>query len=152
MEAAREAALRQTCSDVKKRLRETKVTLDGTDAYRKTHRSLSGSQARKQEPVLSIRVPNSLFVLWDQYVKACNKLQESPGSLTACIGDLVEGISLNCQEPTLEKRINTEYSRCVTAYKKLGGARRQTEMQKHVNLSVFRNEVQTEKAKLAMCK
>jgi len=72
---------------LEKSIRETKVSIDNT---------LSSTQAMKQEPVLSVKIPRKLFVLWDHYIKMCKKLKEIPslGSLTECIGELVEGISL----------------------------------------------------------
>ena len=72
--------------------------------------ALSSIQAMKQKPVLSVRVLRKLFGLWDQNISTCKKLKEIPRNLTTYIGDLVEGISLNYQDPM---GVNTEFSRWV---------------------------------------
>jgi len=155
-----EASLRQKLIDIKKRIREIEVTVDAIDVFRSTYLrpvNSTSPQVRQEEPVLSIRVPKSLFVLWDQYIKKCKKLKQSPGSLTACVGELTTETSLtslNCQEPTLEKRINTEFSRFISSYRKMGGAKRKTELQNHTKISVFKHQLHmpTEKAQLVLCK
>jgi len=111
------------------------------DVFRSTYLrpvNSTSPQVQQEEPVLSIRVPKSLFVLWDQCIKKCKKLKQSPGSLTACVVELTTQTSLtslNCQEPTLQKRINTEFSRFISSYRKMGEAKKKTELQNHTKIS-----------------
>ena len=56
------------------------------------------------------------------------------------------------QEPTLVKRIDKKFSRFISSYKEMGGAKRKDELQKYTKMLVSQHVVQVPKPELVLCK
>jgi len=140
--------LEDILKDVNTRMKKIDVKVDGTASYDKTHKradvcsSCSGSRADENcAAVLSLNIPREFFLTWDKYIKLCKALDRTPNSLTTELNDRVIGTSLNCQSITLNKRIETEFSRYMAKYRRMGGAKRKIEATKHTNIAIFKNEL-----------
>ena len=140
--------LENTLEDVKKRIIEFGIKVDGTSRYDKTHKhsAMSNISAVDVEAahaaVLSISVPREFFLLWERYLTLCKTLSKAPKNLIVELNERAIGTSLNCQSLTLNKRINTEVSRFLAKYKKLGGAKRKIKASKCTNIVVFKSELE----------
>ena len=140
--------LENTLEDVKTRIKEFDIKVDGTSRYDKIHKhsAMSSISAVDVEAAhaaaLSLSVPRELFLFWDRYLTLCKTLSKAPKSLIVELNERVIGTSLNCQSLTLNKRINTEFSRFLAKYKKLGGAKRKIEASKYTNIVIFKSELE----------
>lgn len=146
MAAMSNERLNDAIKDVKERMKIIGVKVDGTATYDRTHKHpcSASRENRENTPVLSLSIPRQIFLNWNQYVTLCKELEKTPDCLTAELNDM-SGTLLNHQSTTLNKRINTEFSRFIANYRKMGGAKRKAEASKHTKIIVFRNELKVTK-------
>ena len=143
--------------DIKEKMKKSLVNLDGTGTYDRTHPSSTQSSQRvlstsrngdqEKKAVISFSIPRQLFVDWDRYLTLCKQLDRMPDSLVTQLNECVTGhgiMALDDQSATLNKRINTEFSRFMANYRRQGGAKRKVEASKRTNIIIFQDELRKE--------
>ena len=139
--------LNDAIKDIKERMKIIGVKVDGTATYDKTYNPGPAAGCSEDRAVLSLSIPRQFFIIWNKYLTLCKELEKTPGSLTEELNMCIIGISevLNHKSTTLNKRINTEFSRFITNYRRMGGAKRKVEVSKHTKIIVFQNELKETK-------
>lgn len=122
---------------VKNQLKEIIITANGA-ASNHNHVKLSCSN----HPVLSLDIPNSLFLLWSKRNKIESKLEivETPliNFATERIGNF---ISLDVASTMLIQRLRNKQSRFLANYRKFGGAKQKKLQKQCTNMIVLQEEV-----------
>ena len=85
----------------------------------------------KSEAILSLNVPNSLFLLWNKR----NKLEYKLGSAETSL------ISINAASTTLKQRLKNKQSRFLVDYRKASGSRQKKLHAQCTNMILLEGEV-----------
>ena len=120
----------------KMQAKETNIVIAGV-VNNHNHKKFAANKA-----VLSLNIPNSLFLLWNKI----NKLQCKLGiAETPLISLTTESLSnvlcLNAASTTLQQRLRIKKSKFLANYKKAGGSKQKKLLAKFSNMILLEGEV-----------
>lgn len=93
-------------------------------------------------PILSLNIPNDLFLLWNKRNKLESKLGVAQTSLTSLTADsLGNFIRINPASATLMQRLKNKQSRFLANYRKSGGAKQKQLHTQSTNMILLQEEV-----------
>ena len=126
---------------IKKQLNEEiKITVSGAAS---NHNYKKYPESGLSYPILSLNIPNSLFLLWSKRNKIESKLgvAETPLINSLSTESMGNFMSLNTTSTTLIQRLRSKQSRFLSNYRKLGGTKQNKLQSQFTNMILLQEEV-----------
>ena len=127
---------------IKKQLNEEiKITVSGAAS---NHNYKKFPESGPSHPILSLNIPNSLFLLWSKRNKIESKLGVAETPLINSLSTesrMGNFMNLNTASTTLVERLRSKQSRFFSNYRKLGGTKKNKLQSQFTNMILLQEEL-----------
>lgn len=123
---------------LKKQLKEIKITASGAAS----NLNYVKFNSANNHPIISLNIPNSLFLLWSKRNKIESKLGSAKTPMINLVAESIgKFISLNAASATLIQRLRNKQSRFLANYRKSVGAKQKKLLKQCTNMILLQEEV-----------